>query len=89
MKTNMNISETVLGYIQVATISPKVYPGEVKKNVEIHKQAILDLLREDSNIKLIILSELSLTRYTPRNKNVGRKIYSQIWKSIIQTFLSL
>ena len=29
----MNISETILGYIRVATVSPKVYPGEVKKNV--------------------------------------------------------
>lgn len=60
----MNISETILGYIRVATVSPKVYPGEVKKNVEIHKQAIQSLLLEDPGIRLIVFPELSLTGYT-------------------------
>lgn len=60
----MNISETILGYIRVATVSPKVYPGEVKKNVEIHKRAVRDLLLKDPDIKLIVFPELSLTGYT-------------------------
>ena len=29
----MNIEQTILGYLRIATVSPKVYPGEVKKNL--------------------------------------------------------
>lgn len=60
----MNIEQTILGYLRIATVSPKVYPGEVKKNVEIHKQSILELLDKDPGIKLIVFPELSLTGYT-------------------------
>lgn len=60
----MNIEQTILGYLRVATVSPKVYPGEVKRNVEIHKQSILELLEKDKGIKLIVFPELSLTGYT-------------------------
>ena len=60
----MNIEQTILGYLRIATVSPKVYPGEVKRNVEIHKQSILELLEKDPGIKLIVFPELSLTGYT-------------------------
>lgn len=60
----MNIEQTILGYLRIATVSPKVYPGEVKRNVEIHKQSILELLDKDPGIKLIVFPELSLTGYT-------------------------
>lgn len=60
----MNIEQTILGYLRIATVSPKVYPGEVKKNLEIHKQSILELLDKDPGIKLIVFPELSLTGYT-------------------------
>ena len=60
----MNIEQTILGYLRIATVSPKVYPGEVKRNVEIHKQSILELLEKDLGIKLIVFPELSLTGYT-------------------------
>lgn len=60
----MNIEQTILGYLRIATVSPKVYPGEVKKNLEIHKQSILELLEKDPGIKLIVFPELSLTGYT-------------------------
>lgn len=60
----MNIEQTILGYLRIATVSPKVYPGEVKRNVEIHKQSILELLDKDPRIKLIVFPELSLTGYT-------------------------
>ena len=60
----MNIEQTIVGYLRIATVSPKVYPGEVKKNLEIHKQSILELLDKDPGIKLIVFPELSLTGYT-------------------------
>ena len=60
----MNIEQTILGYLRIATVSPKVYPGEVKKNLGIHKQSILELLDKDPGIKLIVFPELSLTGYT-------------------------
>lgn len=60
----MNIEQTILGYLRIATVSPKVYPGEVKRNLEIHKQSILELLDKDPGIKLIVFPELSLTGYT-------------------------
>ena len=60
----MNIEQTILGYLRIATVSPKVYPVEVKRNVEIHKQSILELLEKDLGIKLIVFPELSLTGYT-------------------------
>ena len=60
----MNIEQTILGYLRIATVSPKVYPGEVKRNVEIHKQSILELLDKDPGIKLIVFPELSSTGYT-------------------------
>ena len=60
----MNIEQTILGYLRIATVSPKVYPGEVKRNLEIHKQSILELLEKDPGIKLIVFPELSLTGYT-------------------------
>lgn len=60
----MNISETILGYFRIATISPKVFPGEVKKNVSVHKESILGLLKKDPDIRLIVFPELSLTGYT-------------------------
>ena len=60
----MNIEQTILGYLRIATVSPKVYPGEVKKNLGIHKQSILELLEKDPGIKLIVFPELSLTGYT-------------------------
>ena len=60
----MNIEQTILGYLRISTVSPKVYPGEVKKNLEIHKQSILELLDKDPGIKLIVFPELSLTGYT-------------------------
>lgn len=60
----MNIEQTILGYLRIATVSPKVYPGEVKRNVKIHKQSILELLDKDPGIKLIVFPELSLTGYT-------------------------
>ena len=60
----MNIEQTILGYLRIATVSPKVYPGEVKENLGIHKQSILELLDKDPGIKLIVFPELSLTGYT-------------------------
>ena len=60
----MNIEQTILGYLRIATVYPKVYPGEVKKNLGIHKQSILELLDKDPGIKLIVFPELSLTGYT-------------------------
>ena len=60
----MNIEQTILGYLRIATVSPKVYPGEVNKNLGIHKQSILELLDKDPGIKLIVFPELSLTGYT-------------------------
>lgn len=60
----MNIEQTILGYLRIATVSPKVYPGEVKRNLGIHKQSILELLDKDPGIKLIVFPELSLTGYT-------------------------
>lgn len=60
----MNIEQTILGYLRIATVSPKVYPGEVKKNLGIHKQSILELLDKYPGIKLIVFPELSLTGYT-------------------------
>ena len=60
----MNIEQTILGYLRIATVSPKVYPEAVKKNLGIHKQSILELLDKDPGIKLIVFPELSLTGYT-------------------------
>ena len=60
----MNIEQTIVGYLRIATVSPKVYPGEVKRNVGIHKQSVLELLDKDPGIKLIVFPELSLTGYT-------------------------
>lgn len=80
----MNISETILGYIRVATVSPKVYAGEVKKNVEIHKQAILDILREDSGVKLIVFPELSLTGYTCGDLFLTSDLIQETQKEILE-----
>lgn len=80
----MNISETILGYIRIATVSPKVYPGEVKKNVEIHKQAILDLLREDSGVRLIVFPELSLTGYTCGDLFLTNDLIQETQKGILE-----
>ena len=60
----MKIDRTVLGYFKIATVSPKVYVGEVFKNVAIHKQAIKKILDAEPDVKLIVFPELSLTGYT-------------------------
>lgn len=80
----MNISETILGYIRIATVSPKVYPGEVKKNVEIHKQSILDILRKDSRVKLIVFPELSLTGYTCGDLFLTNDLIQETQKGILE-----
>lgn len=60
----MKIDKTVLGYFKIATVSPKVYVGEVFKNVAIHKQAIKQILDAEPDVKLIVFPEFSLTGYT-------------------------
>lgn len=60
----MKINETILGYFRVSTISPRVYVGEVKKNVEIHVKEINEVISKDPDVDLIVFPELSMTGYT-------------------------
>ena len=54
----------MLDYFRIATVSPKLKVGDVKFNVDTHIKCIIDILREDPDVSLIVFPELSLTGYT-------------------------
>ena len=57
----MDISKTELGYFKVVTCIPKVWVGDVNKNIKEH----LDLLSTvPGKTRLVVFPELSLTGYT-------------------------
>lgn len=57
----MNISETTLGYFKVSTCVPKLWVGDVPKNVEEHLKLISEV---PCDTRVIVFPELSLTGYT-------------------------
>lgn len=54
----------MLDYFRIATVSPKLKVGDVRFNVDTHIKCIIDILREDPDVSLIVFPELSLTGYT-------------------------
>lgn len=57
----MNISETKLGYFKVTACIPRVWVGDVAKNIEEHLNLIS---KAPQDTRLIVFPELSLTGYT-------------------------